>query len=205
MRFLPVHPSSLGHPGVLAQFVQQPPDGNVFLPSTEERCEYGIAQPLQEIGAVECAVEPPRASGSKELAVVFVESSDQRVFQDSTDFFIYLEGQFVDVRGGFSRLLCGKKFFQLAVNAFPVFLVGPKASVKPGECTQSGLKLPCSKRFKPSPLTWSCVSGYHSPTPAFNPLMGTSCSFRDQDSYFFADRRQGIVYGCAVIHSRHIG
>jgi hypothetical protein len=29
--------------------------------------------------------------------------------------------------------------------------------------------------------------------------MGTSCSFRDQDSYFFADRRQGIVYECAVI------
>jgi hypothetical protein len=32
MGFLPVHPSYLGHPGVLAQFLQQPPDGKVFLP-----------------------------------------------------------------------------------------------------------------------------------------------------------------------------
>ena len=62
-----------------------------------------------------------------ELAVVFVESSDQRVFQDSADLFIYIEGQVVDVRGGFSRLLCGKKFFQLAVNALPVFLVGTQS------------------------------------------------------------------------------
>ena len=82
-----------------------------FLPPTEERLEYGIAQRSQEMEAVECGVEVPGASGSKELAVVFVESSDQRVFQDSADFFIYIEGQVVDVRGGFSRLLCGKKLF----------------------------------------------------------------------------------------------
>ncbi len=51
-----------------AQFFEQPPDGKVFLPPTEERCEYGIAQPFQEMEAVECGVEVPGASGSKELA-----------------------------------------------------------------------------------------------------------------------------------------
>jgi hypothetical protein len=42
--------------------------------------------------AVERGVEAPSASGSKEL-VVFVESSHQRVLQDSADFFIYLKAR----------------------------------------------------------------------------------------------------------------
>ncbi len=80
----------------------------MFLPPAEECVDDGIAQRLQQMYAVERGVEEPGASGSKELAVVFVESSDQRVFQDSADLLIDIEGQIVDAHRGFPRLLYGK-------------------------------------------------------------------------------------------------
>ena len=112
---------------MLAQFLQHPLDGVVFPPPAKERIETGIAQPLEEMKAVERGVKVPAAAGSKELSVVFVEASDQRVFQESADFLIHIESQVVDARGGFPRLLYGKKLAEFVLNDFPVFLAGAQS------------------------------------------------------------------------------
>ena len=65
----------------------------VFPPPSKERFEAGIAQPLEEMQAVEGGVKEPGTSGSKELSVVFVAFPDERVFQNSADFFICIEGK----------------------------------------------------------------------------------------------------------------
>jgi hypothetical protein len=56
-RFFPIHPSSLGHPTVLMEFIQKPLDGELFLLSPEERIEHRISEPFQDMEAVERGVE----------------------------------------------------------------------------------------------------------------------------------------------------